>query len=64
MSEKKLDFDNYVLDKNYKSEKMEYDEEVDGNFFPDREEHLKKKEAIRQEYQKIKNAMSQKRVRR
>jgi len=64
MSEKKLDFSNYILDKNYKPEKMEYDEEVDGNFFPDREVYLKKKDIVREEYQKIKKAMSQKRVRR
>jgi len=64
MSEKKLDLENYILDTDYKPEQMEYDEQIDGNFFPNREEHLKKKEDIRKKYQNTKKTMTQKKVRR
>jgi len=64
MSEKNIDLVNYVLDKSYKPEQMEYDEEIDGNLFPDRDEHLKKKEEIRDKYKNIKDSIAKKRVRR
>ena len=64
MSEKKVDVKTYVLDADYKAEKIEYDEEIDGNLFPDRDEHLKKKDDIREKYKDIKNSIVKNRVRR
>jgi hypothetical protein len=64
MSNKQFDIENYVLYESYQPEQIEYDEEIDGHFFPDRDEHLKKKEKIREEYKKIKDAIAKKRVRR
>ena len=60
----KLDIQNYVLDKDYKLELVEYNEEVDGEAFPDRNQHLKKKEEIREQYKNIKNQIAKNRVRR
>ena len=64
LSEKKIDVNSYVLDDSYKPEQVEYDEEIDGNFFPDRDDHLKKKENARDKYKDIKNSMATTRVRR
>ena len=64
MDKKYLNIKDYVLDTNYEAEKMEYDEEVDGNLFPDRNEHLKQKENLRDKYKNIKNSIAKSRVRR
>jgi len=64
MSEKKLNIKDYVLDSNYITEKMEYDEEIDGNLFPDRDEHLKQKDNVREKYKDLKDSIAKSRVRR
>lgn len=64
MSEKKLNLKDYKLDETYKAEEVEFNEEIDGNFFPDRDEHLKKKDEARNQYKKIKDSMATNRVRR
>lgn len=60
----KLSVDNYVLDDSYQLEQVEYNEEVDGEVFPDRDEHLKKKDEVRSKYRGLKDSMNKKRVRR
>lgn len=59
-----IDVKSYVLNKDYKPEQMEYNEEIDGNLFPNRYEHLKKKEELREKYKNIKNSISRNKVRR
>jgi hypothetical protein len=61
---KKLDINSYVLNDNYKLEEVEYDEEVDGEIFPDREDHLKKKDEARDKYKDLKDTIAKSRVRR
>lgn len=55
---------NYVLDKNINLPQMEYSAEIDGDYFPDRDQHLKNKEQILEEYQLIKKLKGMNRVRR
>ncbi len=55
---------NYVLDKNINLPQMEYSAELDGESFPDRDQHLKNKEQILEEYQLIKKLKGMNRVRR
>ncbi len=64
MSDKKLDIKDYVFDESYQLEQVEYDEEVDGDSFPDRDEHLKKKDELRDQYKNIKDQIARSRVRR
>jgi len=55
---------NYVLDKNINLPQMEYSAEIDGDYFPGRDQHLKNKEQILEEYQLIKKLKGMNRVRR
>jgi len=63
MAEKSLDVNNYVLDDNYESEVVVYDEEIDGDAFPDRDDHLKKKEEEQKRVKALKDKIAKNRVR-
>jgi len=45
--------EDYVLT-DYAQDVVEYDEEIDGAMFPDRDEHLKKKEEAKEKITKLK----------
>jgi len=64
VDKKYLNIKDYVLDTNYEAEKMEYDEEVDGNLFPSQIITTIVNNAGRDKYKNIKNSIAKSRVRR
>jgi hypothetical protein len=59
-----INIKDYKIDESYQPEVVVYDEEVDGDMFPDRDDHLKKKESEQKKYKDLKDQIAKKRVRR